>query len=157
MKPTSLNDSARLRPLLLGVFLLGTMGTGVELLLLGHYENPWQWTPLAMLTLGLAIPTMRFFVEGRRLLEVFRATMVLFVASGCLGIILHYRNNEAFELEMYPEMEGTELIWESLTGAMPALAPGTMIQLGLLGLLYTFRHPVLTTRVEPDRDAKGES
>ena len=139
------------------MFLLGTLGTGVELLLLGHYENPWQWTPIGMLTLGLAIAAMCFFVRSRLLLQVFRATMVLFVAAGGLGIFLHYENNREFELEMYPSMEGTELIWESLTGAMPALAPGTMIQLGLVGLLYTYRHPIFSkTRVASNREIGGE-
>ena len=32
-----------------------------------------------------------------------------------------------------------------LRGATPALAPGAMVQLGLLGLAFTFRHPVLET------------
>jgi len=45
---------------------------------------------------------------------------------------------------MRPSMAGLELLVESLTGAMPALAPGTMAQLGLLGLLVCFRHPALS-------------
>ena len=40
-------------------------------------------------------------------------------------------------------MGGWELVLESLTGALPALAPGTMIYLGLLGWAATFRHPLL--------------
>jgi hypothetical protein len=28
-------------------------------------------------------------------------------------------------------------------GATPLLAPGIMLQLGLVGLLFTFRHPAL--------------
>jgi hypothetical protein len=35
------------------------------------------------------------------------------------------------------------LFREALSGATPALAPGTMVQFGLLGLLYTYRHPRL--------------
>ena len=141
-------DDVTIRPLLLAVFLLGTLGISIELLLLGHYENPWQWTPLGMLALSLAVLAVRFFLEDSWVMRVFQVTMVLFLVSGCLGIFLHYSNNREFELETYPSMEGTELIWESLTGAMPALAPGTMIQLGLVGLLYTYRHPVFpNTRV----------
>jgi hypothetical protein len=48
-----------------------------------------------------------------------------------------------FELEMNPSAGGTQLVWESLSGAMPALAPGTLFQLGLVGLLYTYPHPAL--------------
>jgi hypothetical protein len=44
---------------------------------------------------------------------------------------------------MNPALAGFELVRESLSGATPALAPGTMIQLGLIGLAYTYRHPRL--------------
>jgi hypothetical protein len=40
-------------------------------------------------------------------------------------------------------MKGMDLLSKAMTGAAPALAPGAMIQLGLLGLVYTFRHPAL--------------
>jgi hypothetical protein len=52
---------------------------------------------------------------------------------------------------MNPSAAGTDLIWESLTGAMPALAPGTMFQLGLVGLLYTYGHPGLGRPARTDR------
>lgn len=146
-----------IRTLLLAVFLLGTLGTGIELLLLGHYENPWQWTPLGMIALSLVVLAFRFCLRDPRMIRVFQVTMGLFLVSGCLGIALHYANNREFELEMYPSMEGTELIWESLTGAMPALAPGMMIQLGLVGLLYTYRHPDLSNvRAATNRDTGGQ-
>ena len=70
--------------------------------------------------------------------------MLLFVAAGIVGVYLHYQSNVEFELEMNPAAAGWELIRESLTGAMPALAPGTMVHLGLIGLLYTWRHPVFS-------------
>jgi hypothetical protein len=54
---------------------------------------------------------------------------------------LHYRANQKFELEADPNMTGFALFSKVMTGAAPALAPGAMIQLGLLGLVYTFRHP----------------
>ncbi len=41
-------------------------------------------------------------------------------------------------------MSGFELAWEALKGATPSLAPGTMMLLGMLGLIYTFRHPTVT-------------
>jgi hypothetical protein len=43
-----------------------------------------------------------------------------------------------FELEMYPGLSGLELFREAMKGATPALAPGTMTILGLLGLAYTY-------------------
>ena len=70
--------------------------------------------------------------------------MCLVLASGIVGVVLHYRGNADFELEMRANIRGVELIWNALTGATPALAPGTMILLGLLGLLYSYRHSALT-------------
>ena len=69
--------------------------------------------------------------------------MAMYVGSGALGMYFHLKANVEFELELHPTVRGMELVIESLTGAMPALAPGTMTQLGLLGLLITFRHPAL--------------
>jgi len=136
----------KLRPMLLGVFILGSVGTLIELLLLGHTEEVFQLTPLALLTVSLTVLGMWFMSGGVRILRAFQVLMVLCLVSGGLGIYLHYRSNVEFELEMDPSAHGRALVWESLTGAMPALAPGTMFQLGLIGLLYTYRHPALRPR-----------
>ena len=42
------------------------------------------------------------------------------------------------------QRDTAKLVWKALRGATPALAPGALAQLGLLGLLYTYRHPALT-------------
>jgi hypothetical protein len=34
---------------------------------------------------------------------------------------------------MYPELAGRALVWQSLTGATPTLAPGAMILLAFVG------------------------
>jgi hypothetical protein len=65
------------------------------------------------------------------------------VLAGLVGIFLHVRSNVEFELELRPSIEGRALVVETLRGAIPALAPGAMAQLGLLGLLVCFRHPAL--------------
>jgi hypothetical protein len=80
--------------------------------------------------------------------------MVLSLVSGVLGAWLHYRGNVEFELEMEPALRGLTLFWRAMRGATPALAPGTMIQLGLVGLAYTFRHPALAPRGVPREAAK---
>lgn len=136
------------RVMLLAVFLLGSVGTLVELILLGHYEEVWQLIPLGLLTVSLTVLAAWFIAGGRGLFRVFRFSMLFCLAAGALGVYLHYRSNVEFELEMNPSAGGTELIWNSLTGAMPALAPGTMLQLGLIGLLYSYRHPVFRSAIE---------
>jgi hypothetical protein len=69
--------------------------------------------------------------------------MVAYVLAGALGVFLHLRSNVEFEKEMRPSIAGRELVLETLTGAIPALAPGAMAQLGLLGLLICYRHPLI--------------
>jgi hypothetical protein len=69
--------------------------------------------------------------------------MSSYVLSAGVGLYLHLKANVEFELELRPTMANTELILETLKGAIPALAPGVMVQLGLLGLLACFRHPAL--------------
>lgn len=132
-----------LRALLLAVLALALVGTGAELLLIGHTEEIWQLLPLiaiGLALLGIGTLTVR---PSRGTVQLFRVLMGLFIVTGVLGLVLHYKGNAEFELEMRPSMAGFELVWNSLTGATPALAPGSMIQLGLLGLLCTLRHPAL--------------
>lgn len=139
-----------LRRALLVVFVLGAAGTGVELLLLGHTEGPWQWAPIALLAASLVVLGWRVVRRGATGLRLFQATMVMCVLSGGLGLWFHYQGNREFELEMYPSLQGFDLFNESITGATPTLAPGVMLQLGLLGLAYTYRHPHLgPTAVAP--------
>ena len=69
--------------------------------------------------------------------------MVLFIASGILGMYLHYRANVEFQREVDPAIAGRELLMKAITAKTPpALAPGSMSQLGLIGLAYAYRYPV---------------
>ena len=133
----------RIRGFLLGLFVIGVGGTGIELLLLGHTEDFWQLVPLGLMGLGGAALAWYAATGGSTSLRLFRGTMGAFVMSGVVGLWLHYQGNAEFELEIYPSLEGPELFWEAIRGATPTLAPGTMLELGLLGLAYTYRHPVL--------------
>jgi hypothetical protein len=144
---------AALRALLLGVFLLGALGTAAELVLLEHYEDPWQWAPLALLGAGLLAVGLLHARPTAALVRLVRALMGLFVASGAVGVALHLKGNVEFELEMQPSLAGLALAWEALRGATPALAPGTMLQLGLVGLAYTYRHPARADRARAIRPA----
>ena len=78
------------------------------------------------------------------------------VVSGLIGLWQHYQGNVEFEREMYPDLGGLELVVKALHGAFPALAPGTMIQLGLLGMAYTFRHPGLARAASESPTESGE-
>jgi len=70
--------------------------------------------------------------------------MVLVVATGLVGILLHYKGNREFQHEMDPGLAGWTLFITVMTAkAPPALAPAAMIQIGLLGLIATYRHPAV--------------
>ena len=78
--------------------------------------------------------------------------MWLFVVIGLLGLFFHFKGNLQFATERDPSLSGFSLIWKALRGATPALAPGALSQLGLLGLLYGYRHPALAghSAAEPE-------
>ncbi len=88
-------------------------GTGLELLLLGHFEEITQLVPLVLLAAGLVTAAWHL-ASARASVAALRWLMVLFVASGGLGIALHYRGNVEFELEMYPALAGMELIGQDV-------------------------------------------
>lgn len=140
-----------IRRMVLGIFLFGLLGTGTELLLLGHTEGLGQLTPLLLMLTSILVLGWYAALRSPAGLRAFQGTMILFLLSGCAGLYLHYQGNVEFELEMYPSRRGLELFWEAIRGATPALSPGTMMVLGFLGLAYSYRHPVFL----PPTDAES--
>lgn len=130
-----MTSPAAIRRALLVLFAAGTVGTGIELILLGHTEDPWQWVPVVLTFSGPLVAIWYGLHRGRASRRLFQGTMILFVASAGVGLTLHYRSNVEFALEMEPGTRGLALAGEALTGAIPALAPGTMILLGAIGLI----------------------
>ena len=115
----------------------------LELLLIGHDEMAAQLAPLVLLGLGVLVSVAALIAPRPTIVRTLQLLMVLFVASGVIGVVLHYQGNRAFELEMSPSRAGLSLITKTLTGATPVLAPGSMTLLGLVGLAFTHRHPAL--------------
>jgi hypothetical protein len=76
--------------------------------------------------------------RGITQLRVFQLVLILIVFSGIAGVLLHYKGNAEFELELDPDLSGVALFTESMRGATPALAPGTMVLLGALGFGYAY-------------------
>jgi hypothetical protein len=78
--------------------------------------------------------------------------MVAAIVSAGIGFVLHYRANAEFQLDIDPSARGPALWMKVLRAkAPPALAPGVLAHLGLLGLAYTDRHPALAERSTPSR------
>ena len=130
-------ELTRIRRVLAALFLFGSVGTAAELLLMEHTEGVWQNVPLALIAIGCLVFAAVAVRPGTLQLRTFQLILGLFVASGLAGVLLHYQGNTEFERELNPEAAGMALFWESMKGATPALAPGTMILLGVLGLSYS--------------------
>ncbi len=143
------DHDSTLRRLVLIVLTGGIVGVGLELILLDHMEDNWQWAPIVLLAAALPVSIWLIRSPGFAAVRAYQAMMVLFILSGFTGQWLHYQGNMEFELEMYPSREGLELVWEALGGAYPSLAPGTMTLIGLLGLVACLRHPVLDSNRVP--------
>ena len=143
---------ASLRQLILGLVFIGLVGLAVELALLRHAESLTQWIPHVTLMVGL-VSTIAVYARPRpAALKAFQLVMLVLVVVGALGVYLHLQGNIEFALERDPSLGGTKLIWKALRGATPALAPGALAQLGLLGFLFTYRHPALAGDNAANRD-----
>ena len=135
---------AAIRRWLLVVLWFGLIGAGIELVLLEHYESPAQWTPLVSVALAMIVLVWHGRRADRLSIRALQATMVLFLAAGVVGAGLHLRGAAEFQLEIDPSQGRWELIKKSMRAkAPPILAPGLMMQLGLIGLAYAYRHPAL--------------
>jgi hypothetical protein len=146
-----------IRRLLLGILLLGLLGTGAELLLLNHTEEPRQWIPLLLILSAFLVSGWHWVRPTAISTRIFQWLMIAFIAGGCAGLYFHYQGSVEFKLESKPSLNGWALFWEAIRGkAPPALAPGAMIQLGLIGLAYTYRHPALIALTESRSQDKGE-
>jgi hypothetical protein len=137
-----------IRAMLLGGLVLGVLGTAVELLLLGHFDGWKQLIPLFLLGIAIVVLIWHAANRGAAPIRALQVLMLLFVASGAFGVLLHYRGNVEFEHEMYPATAGFQLFKKAITGATPALAPGSMALLGLVGLAYTIGHPRTASALE---------
>ena len=133
--PTTLET---IRRLLLSLLVLGMAGTTLELWFMNHYEDWWQLIPFV--GMGGSLLALLWFAVSRSTVATgwFRICMLLLMVIGATGTILHYRANMEFQLEMDPTVGGMALLFKVLHAkAPPAMAPGSMALLGLLGLIST--------------------
>ena len=129
--------NGKIKKWLFVVLAFNIVGIGAELILLEHTEDFWQWIPVVLIGISSITISWDFIFNSRWSTFTIQATMFLLIGSGALGIWMHYSGNVEFELEMYPSLKGPGLFWESMKGATPVLAPGIMMAIGMLGLVYT--------------------
>jgi hypothetical protein len=136
-----------LRRVLLVVFFVGTIGAAADLFLLEHFEDKLQLIPLALLGLAVVVLVWHVIHRGPASVRAVQIVMILFVIAGMTGLVLHYQGSVEFQVEVNPDLSGMELFSKAIRAkAPPALGPGAMINLGLLGLAYAYRHPILGGR-----------
>ena len=143
---TASGAGSGLRNLALLIFVLGATGCMFDLMLLGHFEDARQWVPMSLLPAALLVLAWQRTQRGRLSTRAFQGIMVLFIVSGLAGVWFHYSSNAELRLEIFPAEDVWNVVRQSLSGPAPALAPAAMMQLGLLGLTYTYRHPFLRRR-----------
>jgi hypothetical protein len=129
---------AVVRRSLFAILVLGLIGTEIELLLLKHTDGFWQIVPLGLIGAGIVVVVWCAVTESPASLRVLDIVMVGFILSGAAGVLLHFRGNVEWERERAPGIGGSSLVRQALMGATPTLAPGTMLQLGLVGLVYSY-------------------
>jgi len=141
-RPKADTDSVvleRLRLWVLGVIVLGLVGTMTELILLEHDEQALQFVPLVLMVLGAVVLVWHAIAKDTASLRSLQIVMGLFVLSGFAGMAAHFNGSLEYQLELNPDLGTWELLDKILHAhAPPLLAPGMMMQLGLLGLAYAF-------------------
>jgi hypothetical protein len=130
------------RRLLWVILVLGLIGTETELILLNHVEDVRQWIPVILLGAGFFALLWHRLMPNSASAQAVRSIMFGFLAGGLAGIYFHYQGSAEFKLESNPSLGGWDLFWAAVRAkAPPLLAPGEMLQLGLLGLLYIHINP----------------
>lgn len=132
-----------IRRWLMIILIVGLAGTVVELFLLKHTDGTWQLAPVLLIAVAMAAVGWYALAKSPASIRALQGAMYLLVLCGAVGMIQHFRGNIAYERDSNPSLAGAELYRSAMLGSTPALAPGGMIPLGLIGLLFTFRHPGL--------------
>jgi uncharacterized membrane protein len=130
---------ALLRWWVLGILVLGLAGTGTELVLLEHYEQPLQFVPLVLIVAAVTAIIWQVARNDAASLRALEIIMALFVLAGFAGVAAHFHGSAEFQLDLNPSMTAWELVEKVMRAkAPPLLAPGMMLQMGLLGLAYVY-------------------
>jgi hypothetical protein len=133
------NTLSTVRGWLLVVLLFGLTGSLVELVLLQHYEDGWQLVPLVLIACALAVVGWHLARPGAAATLTLQIVMGLCVMAGLAGVAFHFQGAAEFQLEIDPSQPGWDLFTKAIHAkAPPVLAPGLMIQLGLIGLVYSY-------------------
>ena len=103
-----------IRAMLLAIFILGSVGSGAELLLLNHIESLVQWIPLVLILLSFLVFGWHAVRRSPASTRTIQGVMIAFVAAGLAGFYFHYQGSTEFKLESNPSLAGWRLFWEAI-------------------------------------------
>jgi hypothetical protein len=140
------STTSNLRRFALALAAIGVVGTLLELTLIKHYASKDQVIPYVLLGLS-ALGLIAVMVRPTALvLRVFQAVMIVTILGSGIGMFEHLKANAhnagaTQDKEAIPTTPSA--ILAGINGFAPLLAPGVLAQVGLLGLVFTYRHPNL--------------
>lgn len=115
---------------ILALVAIGTTGMCVELIVLEHYGSGDQLIPLVLGGIGLLTMCWVAVAPSLAGLRCLQLVMLLYAGTGIVGMTLHAEAGVTRRLQ-----DGED------TPVPPLLSPAVLVHLGLLGLLYAYRHP----------------
>lgn len=130
------SETYRLKKVLVLALLFMMIGSLLELYLLDHYEDSWQLIPILSIGTTLVTLLILFFKKTTKVVNLFKAVLILTALSGVYGVYLHLQSNFEFEQDMKPTASFWQLITDSLSGALPTLAPMSLVVLACIGYSY---------------------
>lgn len=145
--PQTKSPRSVVQGILLFVLLFSITGSIAELLLIDHYEDRLQLIPL--ITYGVALLSLiaAALLKSRAAVRFSQVIMIAMALTGLLGIVLHFRANAEFQRDIDPDLTTSQLIFKALRAtAPPALAPGIMVTLALVGWAYLYDSPAVQRR-----------
>ena len=130
------SEKVRVKQVIVLALLFMMMGTLLELYLLEHYEDTFQLIPVLCIAFSLTNLIILLFKKSKKIINLFKLMLVLTSLSGVYGVFLHLQSNFDFEQDMKPTATNWELFSESLSGALPTLAPMSLVVLACIGYSY---------------------
>jgi hypothetical protein len=95
----------RVRLWIVGIIVLGLIGTMTELILLEHDEQALQFVPLVLMVLGAVTLAWYAAAKSTASLRALQIVMGLFVLSGFAGMVAHFNGSMEYQLELNPRQD----------------------------------------------------
>jgi len=143
---------AVIRKILLVMLVASLLGTAAELVTIGHVKPIVQLLPILVLGLSTGAIAAYGISKSGKAIRVLQSAMVLCIVSGFLGIFVHIGVSASEAKSKDKTLEGMKLVRVAITGVAPPLAPAILIQIGLVGLAYSYKHPALMNGRGPKRN-----